>query len=175
MTAHELAKMLRARKIGKGKWIAHCPAHRDRHASMTITEGNKVPVLLLCRSAGCDTRDILKAMGLTWKDVMGERIHDPVLRIRMSREAQAEAAKESWLSARLLMSVEPEKAKYWQTVALNAHADWQRLRCRLEPESIFREYRGRVWLNMSQTQRDRYLEGVYYRQILPLKNPEYGL
>ena len=69
MTARELAARLGARRIGKDKWVALCPAHPDRRPSLSIGIGRKVPVVMKCRSAGCDTKAILAAMGLKWADV----------------------------------------------------------------------------------------------------------
>src|SRR5215469_1315644 len=49
-------------------WMARCPAHEDRHASLSIKRGDKHPVALLCH-AGCETVDILAAIDLTFADV----------------------------------------------------------------------------------------------------------
>lgn len=50
-----------------------CPAHNDREASLTISKGEKGTVVH-CH-AGCETADILKAKGLTMKDLFED---DPV-------------------------------------------------------------------------------------------------
>ena len=64
MTAPQVAAHFNARKTGRGKWLALCPAHPDRHRSLSIAEGKK-GVLIRCMSMGCDTRDVLRAAGLT--------------------------------------------------------------------------------------------------------------
>jgi hypothetical protein len=151
--------------------MAHCPVHGDRNASLSITEGRKVPVLLLCRSAACKTEDILAALGLAWKDVMGEGVRNPVVRVRMTLERQREVLTEKYLSARLLVSLEPEKRNYWRAVERSAYAELQAVRCKLEPEAVIREWRERQWQKMSRKARELYLERVYYREILPHKNP----
>lgn len=90
MTATQFAQLLNARRIGKGKWMARCPAHPDRNASLAIGEGKSVPVLLRCMSAGCETKAILDAMGLQWSDLMGERNTTVDLRaIQKERDRQA--------------------------------------------------------------------------------------
>lgn len=68
MTAREFADRLHARGVGKGKWIARCSHHDDRHPSLSIREGKKC-ILVKCMSAGCDTQDVLRAMGLQWGDL----------------------------------------------------------------------------------------------------------
>ncbi len=50
---------------------ATCPAHDDANPSLSITDGNS-RVLVKCQ-AGCDTSDVLAALGLTFADLGGER------------------------------------------------------------------------------------------------------
>lgn len=50
---------------------AKCPAHDDKHASLTITEG-KDKTLFYCH-AGCRTDDVLAAAGLTYQDAIYEK------------------------------------------------------------------------------------------------------
>ncbi len=56
-----------ARKSGGG-YMARCPAHEDRLASLSINEGDDGRVLLKCQ-AGCDTETIMLRLGLTMKDL----------------------------------------------------------------------------------------------------------
>lgn len=62
-----LACFLDARKNGKG-WIARCPAHEDRTASLSIGVGDDHRVLLHC-FAKCAPEDIVAAKGLTMADL----------------------------------------------------------------------------------------------------------
>lgn len=48
------------RETGPGRWLARCPAHDDRHASLTVAQGHKGAVAT-CH-AGCSTHDIAKAL-----------------------------------------------------------------------------------------------------------------
>jgi hypothetical protein len=74
MTAAELAHHhIRARRVGAGNWITKCPAHPDRSPSLSIREGRGGRILLRC-FAGCQTADVLKALGLAWKDICGEPV-----------------------------------------------------------------------------------------------------
>lgn len=62
-----------ARKNGHG-WEAHCPAHEDDRASLSITTGDDGRVLLRCH-AGCEARSIVEAVGLTLGDLFPPREH----------------------------------------------------------------------------------------------------
>ncbi len=52
---------------GNGQYMARCPAHDDHKQSLSVKMGEK-KIVCHCM-AGCEYDDILKAMGLTWKDV----------------------------------------------------------------------------------------------------------
>jgi 5S rRNA maturation endonuclease (ribonuclease M5) len=51
-----------------GYWMARCPVHDDSTASLSIGRGTEQPVVLRCQ-AGCDTVDVLTAIGLTAADL----------------------------------------------------------------------------------------------------------
>ena len=56
---------------GSNQWIARCPAHEDRHPSLSITDaGDK---LLLKCFAECETAAVLAAIGLDWSDLYPPR------------------------------------------------------------------------------------------------------
>jgi hypothetical protein len=55
---HRCGKQVRARG---GGWMAQCPAHEDRHASLSIRAGERGEARLKCY-AGCDGRDVLRAL-----------------------------------------------------------------------------------------------------------------
>lgn len=59
----------KAKRLGPERIRACCSAHDDKTPSLDITTGSDGRILLICR-AGCDTRDVLEAAGLTWADVM---------------------------------------------------------------------------------------------------------
>jgi hypothetical protein len=62
-----LVRRLNAKRSGNG-WIAPCPAHEDRSPSLNISEGADGRVLLKCH-AGCNTKDVIAALGLTLRDL----------------------------------------------------------------------------------------------------------
>ncbi len=55
-----------ARRSGR-EWIARCPAHDDETPSLSIAQGDK-GVVLICRT-GCDTRDVVAALGIGMADL----------------------------------------------------------------------------------------------------------
>lgn len=55
------------KKIGENSFQMKCKAHKDDKASLTITEEDN-KILVYCH-AGCDTKDILRAVGLQEKDL----------------------------------------------------------------------------------------------------------
>src|SRR4051812_46753522 len=68
-----VARVLRqfpsARRSDNG-WSANCPAHHDRHPSLSIRIGSDEPhAILLACGVGCDTRTVLAAVGLTFADL----------------------------------------------------------------------------------------------------------
>ena len=64
-----------ARQTGHGKYVARCPAHDDRSPSLAIKDCGDGRLLIHC-FAGCETEDVLSAVGLTFADLMPERIDD---------------------------------------------------------------------------------------------------
>jgi hypothetical protein len=68
MTASDFAASLNARRIGRGKWQAKCPAHGDRSPSLSVAEGQDGRVLVHC-FAGCALTQILAALRLTPRDL----------------------------------------------------------------------------------------------------------
>ena len=62
-----------AKETGHGKYIARCPAHDDRSPSLAIKDCGDGRILLHC-FAGCDVESVLDALGLSFSDIMPERV-----------------------------------------------------------------------------------------------------
>ena len=58
--AREIVHALGGRRSGKG-WLAKCPAHKDKHPSLSIDEGSDGKALVKCR-AGCSQDDVIDAL-----------------------------------------------------------------------------------------------------------------
>ncbi len=63
------------KETANGKYVVKCSAHDDRNPSLAISEGDGGRLLLKCW-AGCETEDVLSAVGLKFADVMPERVGD---------------------------------------------------------------------------------------------------
>ncbi len=63
-----LSRLSGKKKTGKG-WSAKCPAHGDRKASLSVSEGDDGRALVKCH-AGCEFEAIVVAAGLTPSDSM---------------------------------------------------------------------------------------------------------
>ena len=68
-----LSQLHGIRQTGQGKYVARCPAHDDRSPSLAITEVGDGRILLHC-FAGCETEEVLDSVGMTFSDLMPERI-----------------------------------------------------------------------------------------------------
>lgn len=77
MTVDRLTNGLeRVRRIGPGRLVARCPAHKDRTASLSIRELGDGRVLVHC-FAGCAVADVVAAAGASMEDLFPPRAHTP--------------------------------------------------------------------------------------------------
>ena len=67
MTFDEIVSRFTVKSRKTGSVQCLCPAHRDKEASLTISQGKKGTVLH-CH-AGCDTAAVLEEVGLQIKDL----------------------------------------------------------------------------------------------------------
>ena len=67
-----LSRLDKVRPTGKGRWIACCPAHGDKHPSLTITETDDGKTLVKCFT-GCSVYEIVSAVGLELSDLFPPR------------------------------------------------------------------------------------------------------
>lgn len=66
-----LSRLDMVKRIGDGRYTAICPAHDDRTPSLAIKDdGGR---LLLHCFGGCETSEILGAIGLDFSDIMPEK------------------------------------------------------------------------------------------------------
>ncbi|PPC82610.1 MAG: DNA primase [Methylotenera sp.] len=74
MSVHNLLNRLdKVKSTGKDRWKACCPAHRSTKQSLAIRDDNG-KVLIHCFAEGCAIDDVLGAVGLTFADIMPERL-----------------------------------------------------------------------------------------------------
>lgn len=70
-----ISRLSRVKQNGSGRWMACCPAHEDRNPSLSVQETADGRVLVQC-FAGCDTQNVISAVGLDWSDLMPEKVID---------------------------------------------------------------------------------------------------
>ena len=64
------------KRTGQDRWQARCPAHGDRHASLSVREADSGAVLVHC-FAGCTVHEVVSAVGLELTDLFPPRPADP--------------------------------------------------------------------------------------------------
>jgi hypothetical protein len=72
MNAQDVLDRLEKVTGGDGKWMACCPAHKDRSPSLAVTEADD-RVLVHCFS-GCNTQDVTVAIGLNVADLFYNKL-----------------------------------------------------------------------------------------------------
>jgi hypothetical protein len=161
--------------------MACCPAHVDKHPSLSIDEGNPrkspYPFVINCRSHGCSAKSILDAMGITWAQVLGDR--DPLTpeqRKRFARQAKHEEWMTAWQHA--LYAVLADRPFTFSNVLLadSLVSLYWRKRAKLYPEEAkLRRQRERVhqtiakhgwdavWAKFLSTERGQAIDKQYGR------------
>jgi hypothetical protein len=67
-----LQHLEKCKSTGPEKWMAACPAHEDRSASLSIRELDDGRILLHC-FAGCSIHEVVAAVGLELSDLFPRR------------------------------------------------------------------------------------------------------
>jgi hypothetical protein len=70
-----LAALDGVKQTGTGRWLARCPAHQDRKASLSMRDMGDGRILIHC-FAECETESVLGAIGLSFSDLYPERLPD---------------------------------------------------------------------------------------------------
>ncbi len=133
MTPSEIARFLRGRRYAKGCWMARCPSHKERTGSLSITDMGGGRTRLHC-FAQCTQDAVLKAAGLSWRDLRPEGGLNPTLQREMrEREAWEKLNRQLGL-VRWLQAAEPGKRRYWEAAERRVIADMEPLYWSLMPD-----------------------------------------
>ena len=73
MVDNLLSRLDGVRATGRGRWIARCPAHADRHPSLSVRVLDNGWLVLKCH-AQCATLDVLTAIGLEWDALFPDKL-----------------------------------------------------------------------------------------------------
>jgi len=71
-----LSRLDGVREVRHGRWMARCPAHDDRHASLSIRDVGDGRILIN-DFGGCETHQVLQSVGLTFADLFPRRLDAP--------------------------------------------------------------------------------------------------
>ena len=74
-----------------GRWVARCPAHDDRQASLSLGMGDDGRVLIKCH-AGCPTDAVVEALGLKMRDLFPAKSQQGQRRQKARRAKPKEVA-----------------------------------------------------------------------------------
>ena len=89
-----LGNLENAKPYGRG-YMAKCPAHEDRSASLSIAENEKGNAMVHC-FAGCTARDVVGALGLRMGDLFSQPLSVPERKKRATKAMQRKAVEASY-------------------------------------------------------------------------------
>ena len=69
------SKLEKIKRTGTGRWMASCPSHTDKTASLSLRQLDDGRILLHC-FAGCNVDEVLSAIGMTINDLFPQRLQD---------------------------------------------------------------------------------------------------
>ena len=69
-----LSRLDKVRRSGPDSWMACCPAHEDKSASLSIRHDDDGKTLIHC-FAGCSVHEVVGAIGLEISDLFPPRDH----------------------------------------------------------------------------------------------------
>jgi putative DNA primase/helicase len=87
VNAREFIARLEGVTKNAGGWSAKCPAHPDKNPSLSITEGSDGKILLNCL-AGCQTKDVCAALGLSLSDLFPDKQNGSARKIEATYDYQ---------------------------------------------------------------------------------------
>jgi hypothetical protein len=134
VSAEEFARLLNARRVKRGAWVAKCPSHPDRTPSLSIREGKRSPIVFKCMSEGCPPKSILSAMGLRWSDVLEPRAMTPEIRAQLDDKERLRCLELRWGAALLCkVALDPTRSHYWQGAVTRIEDEINSLRDKMDP------------------------------------------
>lgn len=114
-----VARLEKAKPTGPDKWIACCPAHRDRTPSLTVRALDDGRILIHCFS-GCGAADVMAAIGLETADLFPKALADHLPAVRQPftaadalRALRFEAAVVAFASADMMDGKPVDQQRVW--------------------------------------------------------------
>ena len=67
-----LSRLEKVKPTGQGRWLACCPAHKDKSPSLSVSYTSDGVVLIHCHT-GCDIKEILSAVSMSFEELFAPR------------------------------------------------------------------------------------------------------
>jgi hypothetical protein len=104
-----LDRLDKVRRTGQCTWLACCPAHDDRTASLSIRETDDCRILIHC-FAGCSASEVVAAIGMDIGDLFAPRegschVGKPLRRPFPASDALRAVASEAFFAAAACVSM----------------------------------------------------------------------
>jgi hypothetical protein len=126
-----VSRLSGVKKRRAGGWMAKCPAHEDRSASLAIAETDDGVVLLHC-FAECEPLDVLGAIGLEMTDLYPERLeHQKPYPGRVAWSGDAMRALTHELRVVEILAADMARGEFNPELARRAQQAAERIRCAL--------------------------------------------
>jgi len=91
MAAENLLQRLEGvRETAPGQWLARCPAHADKRASLSIKDADDGRTLIHC-FAGCGAADVVASVGLSLADLFDKPLYHHIGRRPRDRKRYGQA------------------------------------------------------------------------------------
>jgi hypothetical protein len=141
MNTEDAVRLLHAKRAGRGKWIARCPAHGDHHPSLSIKKGDR-GVLLYCQSNHCSLESICEALGIKVYELFYGSGISPILeKQRKLERLERRLGLFLWLEV-----LERDRRAYYAACVRNTEKQIVELRDELYPEKALQRRREEEFL-----------------------------
>ncbi len=138
MTTTQIVRLFHGKRSGNWKgrpsYMARCPSHRDRSASLSITQDREGATFLHC-FRGCTVEEIMGSKGLTFSDLFeSKREMTPAIRQQVRDEDRLALLESRHGLAIIMQAVERNHRNYWSVVERNIAVEIEAMRVKLFPE-----------------------------------------
>lgn len=137
MIAQDFADLAQARRKSKNEWVANCPAHEDRHESLSICNGIDGVVEFRC-SEGCTIDDIMEDLALDWDEVFSRPAPGPNV-FEMSALEQAEFNRKK-AERQLAHAAACDRVRELQRIADELQSRLEKMRVGIERTKMVQRY-----------------------------------
>lgn len=140
--------------------MAKCPVHREKTGSLSITDMGQGKTRLHC-FGGCVQADVLRAVGLNWKDLRPDGAVSTEIKGRLADEEKLERLEQRYGIMRWLTVAEPEKRRYWEAAMRRVMAEMEPPYWEVMPD---KEKQDKITEFEMKDYRNKRLDWLYGRQ-----------